>query len=41
MVVHRGFFVEEIFLNPDMPVEMFIKWSEEIMDLGIITKEFL
>ena len=27
-------------LHPDMPVEMFIKCTEKIVDLGIITKEF-
>ena len=29
------------FLHPDMPLEMFIEWPKGIVDLGIITKEFL
>ena len=28
-------------LHTDMSVEMFIEWPEGIMDLGIITKEFM
>ena len=33
--------VESSFPHPDMPVKMFIELSEVIVDLGIITKEFL
>ena len=33
--------MEAEFLHPDMPVEMFIKWPESIVDLGIITKKFM
>ena len=33
--------LESEFLNHDMKVEMFIEWSEGIVDLGIITKGFL
>ena len=32
---------ESEFLHPYIPVEMFIEWTEGIVDLGIITKEFL
>ena len=33
--------MEAEFLNPNMEVEMCIEWPEGIVDLGIITKEFL
>ena len=33
--------MEEASLNPNMEVEMFIKFPEGIVDLGITTKEFL
>ena len=33
--------VEEMFLHKFMLVEMFIEWNEEIVDLGIIRKDFL
>ena len=33
--------MEAPFFHPDVPVENLIKWPEVIMDLGIITKEFL
>lgn len=33
--------VEEPFLYPDIPVEMFIKWPEVVVDHGIIAKKFL
>ena len=32
---------EAAFINPNMDVDMFIKWPEVIKDLVIITKEFL
>ena len=32
---------EAAFLHCDMPVEMFIECIEGILDLGIITKEFI
>ena len=33
--------VEAAFLHPNMEFEMYIEWTESILDLGIITKEFL
>ena len=33
--------MEESFLHPDMQIEIFIKQTEDIVDLGITTKEFL
>ena len=35
------FDVEAVFVKPDMAVKVFIKLSEGIVDLGIITREFL
>ena len=32
---------EAAFLHPDMPVEMLIEWPTVIVDLDIITKEFI
>ena len=32
---------EAAFLNPNTEVDMYIEWPEGIVDLGIITKEFL
>ena len=33
--------MEAEFLHPDIQIEMFIEYPEGIVDLGIITKEFL
>ena len=33
--------VEAAFQNPKMEVEMYIEWPEVILDLVIITKEFM
>ena len=33
--------VEAAFMHPYIPVEMFIEWPEGIVDLVIITKEFI
>ena len=33
--------MEEEFLNPNIEVEMYIKWPEGIVNLGITKKEFL
>ena len=32
---------EAAFLHPNMEFNMYIKWPEGIVDLGIISKEFL
>ena len=39
--VSQLFYVEAELLNPNITVDMFIKWPEGIMDLGIIMNEFL
>ena len=33
--------IEASFLNPNMEVDKYIEWPEGIMDLGIISEEFL
>ena len=33
--------MEAVFIHPDIPVEMFIKWPEDIVDLGITREEFI
>ena len=33
--------VEAAFLHTNMEIEMYIKWPEDIVDLGIISEEFL
>ena len=33
--------MEATFLHPNIPVEIFIEYPEGIVDLGIITKEFI
>ena len=33
--------VEAGFPHPGMPVEIFIEWPKVIVDLGIVTKEFM
>ena len=35
------FYVEAALLHTNMEVDMYIEWPEGIVDLGIITKEFL
>ena len=33
--------VEAAFLHPNMEVKMYIGWTQGIVDLGIISEEFL
>ena len=33
--------MEAAFLHPNMEVEIYIEWPERIVDLGIISEEFL
>ena len=33
--------MESVFIHPDIPVDMFIEWPGDIVDLGITAKEFL